>query len=129
MWCSSMTHVITTVLILITCIAGAIAPAPIYGTGQVLVVDYGVPMFQLNGLVFGGYSSHEFGHHLQQQDMGDEAYYATVVVPSILGNLVWAVSAYILDSPICMVHEYYDFFPWEHDANVRSTKWLTERND
>jgi len=115
-----ITHAVTTVLILVISITGMISPTALDYTRGVLVVDYGVPMFTLNGVMFGGYSKHEYGHHLQQNDMGDEEYYAAVAVPSVIGNIIWATSAYIFDDPICMVKEYQTYFPWEADATRRA---------
>ena len=86
----------------------------------VLVVDYGAPMFQLNGVIFGGYSDHEYGHHLQQQDVGDEAYYATVVVPSLLLNGYQLLDYLITENNHV---SYYHGVSWEADANTRAMEY------
>jgi hypothetical protein len=114
------THLVSTVLILFVAISGAIVgpPAIEYISGC-MVIDYGVPMFQLNGMIFGGYSDHEYGHSLQQREMGDVAYYASVVAPSVATNMIWGVSAYVFDTWLFRPDEYTDFCPWEADANMR----------
>jgi len=121
-----ITHAVTTVLILVISIAGAISPAPIEYVGGTLVVDYGIPMFQLNGVIFGGFSAHEYGHHLQQMELGDMVYYATVVLPSVAVNIAWALSAYVFDDPLFRVDRYYEIVPWERSANELAREHFAE---
>jgi len=115
-----ITHTISAVLILAVCIVGMFTPVDIDTQGGALVVDFGTPIFQLNGMIFGGYSAHEYGHYMQQRDIGDAAYYASVVVPSVLTNIVWGVAAVGFDTWLFRPDEYTDLFPWEADADRRS---------
>ena len=93
-----------------------IIPSSLEYTRGVLVVDYGVPMFTVNGVMFGGYSDHEYGHHLQQEERGDKTYYATVALPAVVGNIVQGFGYMRTGNRIL---DYYSL-PWEADATRRA---------
>ncbi len=108
---------VTTALILGIAIVGMFIPPDISYHDGALVVDYGHPFFQLNGVIFGGYNSHEYGHYLQQQDMGENVYYVAVAIPSSIVNMI-DVTNYLLTKR-CIKRATYMSFPWERDATER----------
>ena len=54
---------------------------------------------------------HEYGHILQEKEMGSLMYGLTVFIPSVAGNVMYRIDR---DQPI----GYYDL-PWEYDADIR----------
>jgi hypothetical protein len=87
-----ITHLVSTVLLLVVCITGVITPMDIEARDGVLVANFcDMGLFQLNGIVYGGFSEHEIGHSIQQRRMEDEEYYFCVAVPSVLSNVVYVV--------------------------------------
>jgi hypothetical protein len=114
------THIISALAIISICVIGMVAPTTIENHSGALVVRFvDEPMFQLNGLIFGKYHEHEYGHFLQQKDIGDLAYYTTVAIPSALTNIGMAVAAIINPYVFLDSDEYYAL-PWEADANIRA---------
>lgn len=55
--------------------------------------------------------NHEYGHTLQEQEMGFGKYFITVFAPSSLYNLMSRVST--------TLHDNYYNMPWEYDADLR----------
>ena len=108
-------------LIILTCIVGMFVPVEFENQGGALVVDFGLPMFQINGMIFGGQSLHEYGHYLQQNDIGNIEYYATVAVPSVTTNAIWLTNYIITGESLFSCDEYHAL-SWEADANLRSTQ-------
>ena len=104
---------ISSVLIIGTAIAGVCFDVDIYNYQGAVVVDYGNPMFQLNGFIWGGVSEHEYGHYIQQGIYGDVKYYAKVAIPSIVATGWYAVKkliGYKNDARIYLA------LPWESEA-------------
>jgi hypothetical protein len=115
------THLVSTVLFLVTCIIGVADPGAVDLTHGI-VVSQPFGSFQLNGFVFsydGESIPHEMGHREQQREMGDYRYYATVAIPSVVVNVAWGVLAVGFDVWMFRPDEYNDIFPWEADANIR----------
>jgi len=90
-----------------------------------LPVEHGMS-FQLSGFIFSSQESqhngmilHEYGHYLQQQDMGFDTYAITVGVPSIVSSAISKIHHAITG-------EWGDYYllPWEADANRRAKDTL-----
>ena len=107
-----ITHAVSTGLILAICIVGMFVPVDISYHGGAMVVFADIPMFQLNGVLMGGVDEHEYNHYLQQADMGDRAYYAGVVVPSLITNVVLFID-YKVQGRGRMSRDWYYGLPWE----------------
>ena len=86
---------------------------PISNHNGAVIVDWGLPCFQLNGVIWGGYSEHEYMHYEQQQERGDNAYYSSVVIPSIAANL-FTTGYYMMTGIELLGYERYYELPWEH---------------
>lgn len=117
---------ISACLIILTAFVGMLVPLEIESRGGALVVDVGSPMFQMNGIIFGGYSDHEYGHYLQQRDMTREEYLLTVAVPSVSANVV-GVSYYLITGDHIgpdASNEEYRSRPWEGDADLRADRFF-----
>lgn len=105
----------TAILIIATCLSAICFDADIYEINHAIVCDFGIPLFQLNGMIFGGYSAHEYGHYLQQAEIGNEHYYIMIVAPSVIANIYD-----FIQYPI--THQLIDYhsLPWEKDADIRA---------
>jgi len=69
----------------------------------------------INGAIFGGLSNHEYGHYLQQVELGDAAYYSTVVLPSLL--VFWGkIGIAAITGEATSVAAYHSL-PWEAEAD------------
>ena len=64
--------------------------------------------------------NHEYGHTLQQEEIGTIRYLSYVALPSIVINVVSRKSKVIADN-------YYNF-PWEYDADMRGGVYRPEHN-
>lgn len=122
-----VTHLISTIQILVVCIVGMISPISVESIDDVLVVNSDIlqgqnytVQFALNGMMIGGYSDHEYGHHLQQSDMGNEEYYTTVAVPSLIFNVLMSIEP--MESRFVRKAKYHRL-PWEADANMRAMEY------
>lgn len=105
-----MMHLMSALLIISTAICGIIDDdISVYGWNGALVVEFWKPCFQLNGMIFGGLSAHEYGHYVQQKEMGNGLYYVSIVAPSVLTN--------ILTIPLGGIGPtIYRNIPWEKNA-------------
>jgi len=108
-----LTNAITAVMIIAIAFAGMLG-ADIRTNGQI-VADFGMPLFQLNGVFFGGVSDHEQGHLEQQRSRGNREYYATVAVPSVAGNICDVISYLVLRDE--WDRTAYHRLPWEAEAD------------
>jgi hypothetical protein len=104
---------ISTMLIVCTAFAGVFFNADIYEYGGAIVVDFGNPMMQINGILWGGVNAHEYGHYLQQQQMGNKEYYAKVAIPSLLASGYYGLRYLIGNKGDAKA---YLALPWEAEA-------------
>ena len=106
-----ITNAVTAIIIMVISIVGVTTGnVDIEYVNGSLVVGSGLPMFQLNGAMIGGYSEHEYMHYNQQQAIGDVVYYSCVAIPSVLTNMI-AFSTYVI-SGVYMSYDYHSL-PWE----------------
>lgn len=111
------TLIITTCLIIATSACCVMFDANVYMFRDAAVVDFWKPMFQINGMIFGGLSAHEYGHFLQQQRLGNEKYYISVACPSLIINACsLAVLPFDNKDLKCEITEWYRSLPWEIEA-------------
>jgi hypothetical protein len=113
--------VFSVVMFITWCVAGTISPdaAGIYRDTLTIIlpIEKG-PGFQLSGVIVvtntdvGSWTmDHEYGHALQQREMGIKQYLAVVGLSSIIGNI----------SGVLGMTDYrqYHSLPWERDADER----------
>ena len=126
---------ISAVQVLTICIMGLFAPVEISSHAGALVVEspllevtdqYGREKdisFHVNGIIFGAFDEHEYGHYLQQRKIGNRAYYLTVAVPSVVVNILQ-----ILSLPFGGPPDSFDYYllPWEYDATILGNQWRTQ---
>ena len=109
-----MMHLISTLLIICISAVGVIRDIDIYNYHGALVVDFWKPAFQINGIIFGGLSDHEYGHYLQQQILGNKTYYYSVAIPSMIANITTFGLGAIIG--VDTATQLYFSLPWEAEA-------------
>jgi len=113
---------ISAVLIIATSFIGIVGDVDIYNYCGALTIDFGNPMIQINGILWGGVSDHEYGHYLQQQQMGNTEYYATVCIPSLLASGYYGVR-YLFENRGRA--EVYLALPWEAEATRLGKQFIS----
>ena len=127
-----MTHLVSTVLILAVCVAGMVWDVDIsYSSGAVVIK--GAPFqFQLNGMIWGYDSAHEFGHLRQQQYYGDEVYYFLSFLSLPVSGIINASyrNADTDQQRVGLINLYYRR-PWEANAqsfaDLEDKQWRIEQ--
>ena len=118
----NITSLVTSVaLILGISITALFTPVQIGNYRGVLRVRVeNVPSFQLNGVIFGNSDKHEYGHYLQQKDIGNLEYYCKVAIPSAISAPLSVIPVLLKLQSVDEAIENYYALPWEADADRRS---------
>ena len=116
---------ISACLIIVTAATGIVSDIDIYRTGGAIVVGHGGPSFQLNGMIWGDYKAHEYGHYVQQQEMGSSRYYLCVAIPSVIANGV-DILLCLSGVPSDRVDKAYYKLPWEVEATLLGKQFRIE---
>ena len=122
-----MTHIVSAVSIIMVAVIGMFMGVDVSYHGGAVVATFGDQTdgwWCINGMIFGAYDDHEYGHYLQQREIGDMAYYTTVAIPSFAGSCAIVAKA-LLIGPISMTE--YHRLPWEADANRRAAEYKEAR--
>ena len=119
--------VMSVVSLLSLCVQGVVSPGAVSTDGPcpVVVVGWPISAFSISGITFVnadyvamvGLFPHEYGHALQEREIGTVQYLTTVAAPSISANVVGVVKLLLTQSYSSPVA--YHRLPWEADADVR----------